>query len=116
MSRSTPDGLFPLPTAPSAFSLRRLGQSAVRNCNQAAARPRRFASKIRMVRLGQADPLILVILDWIFGADVFLPIRDQAPVGDKDSQRRGEHVRVLHRQFELQSLYSRVGVNARRPV
>src|SRR5262249_15101765 len=74
-----------------------------------------LSSEIRLVRLGHADPLILVILDRILGADLFLPFCDQAPVGDKDGQRPGNHLRVLHGQFELQSLETGIGVDAREP-
>ena len=70
------------------------------------------ASEIRMVRAGQANPLILVMFDRVVGADLLLPFGHQAPVGDKDGQRRGQHLRVLDRQFELQSLETGVGVDA----
>src|SRR5947209_7821460 len=58
-------------------------------------------SEVRTVRLGQADPLILVMFNRVFGADCFRPLGDQATVGDTGGQRRGEHLRVLHGHFEL---------------
>src|ERR1700694_1806696 len=66
-------------------------------------------SEIRMVRLGQAYPLILVMFRRVVGTDLFLPLRGQAPVGDKGGQRCGKHLRVLHGHFELQSLQTGIG-------
>jgi hypothetical protein len=39
-----------------------------------------------MVRLGQAEPLVLVVFDRVVGADLFLPFHGHAPVGDKRGQ------------------------------
>src|ERR1700678_4234304 len=70
-------------------------------------------SEIRMVRLGQADPLVLVMFDRVVGADRFRPGGDQATVGDTGGQRRGEYLRVLHGHVELQSLETGVRVVTR---
>jgi hypothetical protein len=37
--------------------------------------------EIRMVRSRQPDPLALIMFDWVLGADLFLPWREQAPIG-----------------------------------
>jgi hypothetical protein len=58
-------------------------------------------SEIRMVRSRQPDPLAVIMFDWVLGADLLLPWRALAPIGDADGERRRKHVRVLHRQFNL---------------
>src|SRR6266404_3390906 len=72
-------------------------------------------SEVRMVRLRQADPLILVMLDRVVGADRFRPLGDQATVGDTRGQRRGEHLRILHGHVELQSLETGIRAVTRDP-
>src|SRR5262245_16903214 len=52
-------------------------------------------SEIRTIRLRQADPLILIVLHRVVGADRLLPFGDQTPVGDNGGQRRSKHLWVL---------------------
>src|SRR5262245_36278918 len=78
-----------------------------------SAAPLSLQSEIQMVRLGQADPLTLIVLHRVIGADRFLPLGDQASIGDAGGQRGGKHLWVLHRNFELQSLQTCIGIVAR---
>jgi hypothetical protein len=57
-------------------------------------------SEIRIVRSRQPNPLAFIMFDWVLGADLFLPWREQAPIGDKNRERRRKDVRVLHGQFK----------------
>jgi hypothetical protein len=50
-------------------------------------------SEIRMVRSRQPDPLAFIMFDWVLGAHLFLPWREQAPIGDIDGERRPFHLR-----------------------
>ncbi len=57
-------------------------------------------SEIRIVRSRQPNPLAFIMFDWVLSADLFLPWREQEPIGDKDGERRRKDVGVLHRQFK----------------
>jgi hypothetical protein len=54
------------------------------------------SSEIRIARSRQPNPLAFIMFDWVLGADLFLPWREQTPIGDKDGERRRKDVRVLH--------------------
>src|SRR5258705_692950 len=54
-------------------------------------------SEIRIVRSRQPNPLAFIMFDWVLSADLFLPWREQAPISDKDGERRRKDVGVLHR-------------------
>src|SRR5215831_12694665 len=86
---------------------RRRGSS---RCDGGALSPH---SEIRPRRLGQADPLALIVFHRVVGADRFLPLGDQASVGDTGGQRRSKYLWVLHRYFELQSLQTCIGIVTR---
>jgi hypothetical protein len=44
--------------------------------------------EIRIVRSRQPNPLAFITFDWVLGADLFLPWREHAPIGDQDGERR----------------------------